>query len=149
MNFYIFPSSFWSNISPKQFIKSICSSMSVFLGSKDSIFHDCNCSLLVFPQGCKVLLLNQLMEIFLVLCLYSGCCVFCINMIRDCFWGNVVRVYPWIVQGLTFLSAWKTQCINNYNTCCVLYKLMPLFLLSISELVTSVAFIWFCVLLLV
>ena len=55
-----------------------------------------------------------------------------------------VRVYPWIVQGLTFLSVWKTQCINNYNTCCVLYKLMPLFfLLSISELVTSVAFHWF------
>ena len=57
----------------------------------------------------------------------SGHCVFCINTIRDCFWGNVVRVYPWIVQGFTFLSAWKTQCINNYNTCCMLYKLMPLF----------------------
>ena len=55
-----------------------------------------------------------------------------------------VRVYPWVIQGLTFLSAWKTQCINNYNTCCVLYKLMPLFfLLSLSELVTSVAFHWF------
>ena len=26
-----------------------------------------------------------------------------------------VRVYPWIIQGLTFLSAWKTQCINNYK----------------------------------
>ena len=43
--------------------------------------------------------------------------VLCINIIRD-FWGMFVRVYPWIVQGLTFLSAWKTRMyINNYNTC--------------------------------
>ena len=22
-----------------------------------------------------------------------------------------IKQYPWIIQGLTFLSAWKTQCI--------------------------------------
>ena len=33
-------SSFWSTISPKLFIKFICSSTSVFLESKDNICHD-------------------------------------------------------------------------------------------------------------
>ena len=61
------------------------------------------------------------------------------------FWGMFVRVYPWIIQGLTSLSAWKTQMyINNYNTCSFVVQVDAFFyLLSISELVTSVASYWF------
>ena len=58
---------------------------------------------------CKVLLLNQLMEncVSLILSVLFPW-LYCLGSLHKCntrLLGNVVRVYPWIVQGLTFLSA--------------------------------------------
>ena len=51
INLSIFACSSCFNIIPKVSTKLICSSISVFCGSKDKLFHDCNWSLFVFSQG--------------------------------------------------------------------------------------------------
>ena len=51
INFSFLASSFWSTISPNVFMRSIHSSTSIVLGLNDRMFHDCNCSLFVFPHG--------------------------------------------------------------------------------------------------
>ena len=43
-------------------MRSICSSTSVFLGLNDRMFHDCNCSLFIFPHGlylCKNIIFSM------------------------------------------------------------------------------------------
>ena len=51
MNFSIFACSSCCSILPKVSTRSIFSSVSVFCGSKNKLFHYCNCSLFVFPHG--------------------------------------------------------------------------------------------------
>ena len=62
----------------------------------------------LFQQLCKVLFTQQLVCQVLISIYVRFSCLFllglCINIYCTTL-GNVARVYPWIVQGLTFLSA--------------------------------------------
>ena len=62
----------------------------------------------LFQQLCKVLFTQQLLCQVLISIYVRFSCLFLLRLYINIYYvtlGNVARVYPWIVQGLTFLSA--------------------------------------------
>ena len=106
INLSLFSCLSYFNILPKVSTKSICSSMSVFCGSKGKLFHDFNWSLFVFPQG---LYLAKNIFFMLVRSLHSALCC----------WNHISTFLSRVCSNNSIASFIGSLILPSYPCCCI------------------------------